>query len=53
MPKKESPKGARKTKLSTDPYKGVRDFYPEDMFIQNYLFDTMTDVGSPCGRHGR
>lgn len=27
-----------KTKLSTEPYKGVRDFYPEDMAIQNYIF---------------
>lgn len=26
-------------KLSTDPYKGVRDFCPSDMFIQNYIFD--------------
>lgn len=26
------------TKLSTDAYKGVRDFYPEDKFIQNYIF---------------
>lgn len=25
-------------KLSTDPYKGVRDFYPEDMYIQKYIF---------------
>jgi len=44
MPKKESPKRTTKQKASTDPYKGVRDFYPEDMFIQNYLFDTMKDV---------
>lgn len=27
------------SKLSTDPYKGVRDFYPEDKFVQNYIFD--------------
>ena len=27
-------------KLSTEPYKGVRDFYPEDQFIQNYIFKT-------------
>jgi histidyl-tRNA synthetase len=27
--------------VSTDGYKGVRDFYPPDMFIQNYLFKTM------------
>jgi histidyl-tRNA synthetase len=30
--------------LSTEPYKGVRDFYPEDMFVQNYIFDTMRSV---------
>lgn len=29
------------TKISTDSYKGVRDFYPKDMFIQNYIFDVM------------
>lgn len=28
------------SKLSTDPYKGTRDFYPEDMAIQRYIFDT-------------
>lgn len=27
--------------LSTEPYKGVRDFYPEDQFVQDYLFDHM------------
>lgn len=27
------------TKLSTESYKGVRDFYPEDQAIQNYIFD--------------
>jgi histidyl-tRNA synthetase len=32
------------TKLSTDPYKGVRDFYPEDMVIQNYIFDVWHKV---------
>jgi histidyl-tRNA synthetase len=26
------------SKLSTDSYKGVRDFYPEEQFIQNYIF---------------
>ncbi len=28
-------------KLSTENYKGVRDFYPEDQYILNYIFDTM------------
>ncbi|MEZ4195206.1 MAG: histidine--tRNA ligase [Candidatus Paceibacterota bacterium] len=27
-------------KLPTEPYKGVRDFYPEDMAIQSYIFNT-------------
>lgn len=26
-------------KLSTESYKGVRDFYPEDQAIQNYIFN--------------
>lgn len=26
-------------KLSTEPYKGVRDFYPEDMAIEKSIFD--------------
>jgi len=29
----------KKANLSTDPYKGVRDFYPEDMAVQRYMFD--------------
>jgi len=28
-------------KLSTKSYKGVRDFYPEEMAVQNYIFDVM------------
>lgn len=27
-------------KLSTQPYKGARDFYPQDMRVENYIFDT-------------
>ncbi len=26
--------------LPTEPYKGTRDFYPEDMAVQRYIFDT-------------
>lgn len=37
------------SKLSTDPYKGVRDFYPEDMKIQNYIFDTWKKVAEKAG----
>lgn len=32
---------AKGTYLSTESYKGVRDFYPEDMFLQKYIFETM------------
>jgi len=40
---------AGKDKLSTDPYKGVRDFYPREMFVQNYIFDTMREVAERYG----
>lgn len=29
-------------KISTDPYKGVRDFYPQDQFVQDYIFEHMS-----------
>lgn len=32
------------TNLSTDPYKGVQDFYPEDMAKQNYVFSVWRKV---------
>ena len=31
----------RGAKVSTEPYKGVRDFYPEDQFLQRYIFEHM------------
>ena len=31
-------------KLSLEPYRGTRDFYPEEMFIQNYIFGVMRSV---------
>lgn len=37
------------TKLSTQSYKGARDFYPEDKRLQNYIFDTWRTV---CERYG-
>lgn len=36
-------------KIGTEPYKGVRDFYPEDMFIQNYIFGVMRKVVESFG----
>lgn len=35
--------------LSTESYKGVRDFYPQDQFVQRYLFEVMQRV---CERYG-
>lgn len=36
-------------KLSTESYKGVRDFYPEDMAIQRYIFDTWSQAAESFG----
>ncbi|MDP2593220.1 MAG: ATP phosphoribosyltransferase regulatory subunit [bacterium] len=35
--------------LSTDCYKGVRDFYPEDMAVQNYIFSTWKKAAEKFG----
>ncbi|MDP3735028.1 MAG: histidine--tRNA ligase [bacterium] len=39
----------KREKLSTDPYKGVRDFYPEDERVQNYIFGVMRRVAESFG----
>ena len=36
-------------KLKTESYKGVRDFYPEDMAIQRYIFDTWSKTAESFG----
>lgn len=36
-------------KLSTEPYKGVRDFYPEDMSVQNAIFSIWRDIAVKYG----
>ncbi len=35
--------------LSTQPYKGARDFYPEEKRVQNYLFRKMSDMAERFG----
>ena len=40
---------SKKDKLSVEPYKGVRDFYPEDQAFINYLFSTMRKVVERAG----
>lgn len=36
-------------KLATESYKGVRDFYPKDMAIQQYIFDTWAATAESFG----
>lgn len=36
-------------KLSTQPYKGARDFYPADKRLQNYIFNTWKKVSQSYG----
>ncbi len=36
-------------KLSTENYKGVRDFYPEDQATQNYIFDVWKKTAKSFG----
>lgn len=36
-------------KLSTQPYKGVRDFYPEDMAVQQYMFNIWASTAESFG----
>lgn len=40
---------AKKERLSTDSYKGVRDFYPEEQALLNYLFATMRATAERFG----
>jgi histidyl-tRNA synthetase len=35
--------------LSTQPYRGTRDFYPEDKRVQNYIFQTWRTVSERFG----
>ena len=36
-------------KLSTEPYKGVRDFFPKDMAIQDYIFSIWRQTAESFG----
>lgn len=39
----------KKQQLSTEPYKGTRDFYPEEMALQKYMFGVMRSVVEQYG----
>jgi len=36
-------------KISTESYKGVRDFYPQDQVVQDYIFGVMSKVARSWG----
>lgn len=36
-------------KLSTQPYKGTRDFYPEDMRVRNFIFNKIRNLLTKFG----
>ncbi len=38
-----------KSKLSVEPYKGTRDFYPQDKFVQDYIFGVWKKVAESYG----
>jgi histidyl-tRNA synthetase len=40
---------AKKEKLPVEPYKGVRDFYPQDQAFLNYVLTTMREVAQRFG----
>jgi len=39
----------QKKQLSKDPYKGTRDFYPEDLAVQNFIFDKSRQIAESFG----
>jgi histidyl-tRNA synthetase len=39
----------KSNELSTQPYRGMQDFFPEDMLLRRYIFDTWRQV---CERFG-
>ena len=39
----------KKIRLSTSPYKGTADTYPEEMFYRNYLFNIWTETAKSFG----
>jgi len=39
----------KNSKLSTKSYKGVRDFYPNEMYIHNYILETMANTAERFG----
>jgi len=45
----EQNQNTKRKKLGTQPYKGARDFYPQDLRLRNYIFETFSSV---CKKYG-
>ncbi|MEA2112384.1 MAG: histidine--tRNA ligase [Patescibacteria group bacterium] len=39
----------KKQNISKEPYKGTRDFYPEDLAVQNFIFDKAGQITEKFG----
>lgn len=39
----------KKKQLSTEPYKGTRDFYPEDLVVQKFIFNKARQMAEKFG----
>ena len=44
-----NPAKNKSEKIGVQAYKGVRDFYPGDMYLQNYIFGVMREVAERFG----
>lgn len=49
LTKTDAKKTSKQAKLDTNPPKGTRDFYPEDMRLRTWLFDQWRDVAKTFG----
>jgi histidyl-tRNA synthetase len=49
LSKTDATKKQQQPQLDTNPPKGTRDFYPEDMRMRNWLFDQWRDVAKSYG----
>lgn len=47
--KRMAEKKKERKRLETRPYKGVRDFYPEDMWVEQYIFEVWSIVAESFG----
>jgi len=39
----------KRKRLKKEPYKGVKDFYPKEMALQNFIFKTWREVAESFG----